>query len=263
MKLLILSLLISFSISDQCEDRGCISCNQAGDKCFRCISGFKKHYFQCGKTDCSIKNCKLCNYEGTGCIKCKGNCKFNGEKCNCTERYVLIVVLSLFSCAVIGILIYCLSHNFFARKANFRAISIFNNRNNQNINVNESAHNITQTRLNENDLIDSFIKYKINVCQDIESKKCEFCNNALCNLHLGCGCFVCFECEKKMIERGKCLVCRDKVNSMQQVSCSICFMNKKEISIFNCQCKLIVCKECYIKWRLSNNLCPVCRTEIL
>ena len=38
--------------------------------------------------------------------------------------------------------------------------------------------------------------------------------------------------------------------------------NKKELSKFKCQCSLISCKECYIKWRLKHNFCPACRKNL-
>ena len=56
---------------------------------------------------------------------------------------------------------------------------------------------------------------------------------------------------------------KKNIESMQQVSCSICFANKKEFSFFNCTCKNVVCKECYIKWRKQNNICPFCRRTII
>ena len=38
---------------------------------------------------------------------------------------------------------------------------------------------------------------------------------------------------------------------------------KKELSYFNCSCKNVVCKECFIKWRKQNNICPFCRRTII
>ena len=98
---------------------------------------------------------------------------------------------------------------------------------------------------------------------DIEKKKCDCCQNMICNLYLDCGCYVCFDCEKKSIKENICLNCHKKFIIMKQVSCSICLNNKKELGFFNCQCKMVVCKECYIKWRINNKNCPACRTIII
>ena len=60
-----------------------------------------------------------------------------------------------------------------------------------------------------------------------------------------------------------CLNCKNNMTTMQQVSCSICLCNKNEISTFNCPCKVVICKECYLKWRKQNNFCPSCRNPII
>ena len=112
-------------------------------------------------------------------------------------------------------------------------------------------------------LINDFIKNKIEVDNDIETKKCYICKNNICNLKMGCGCLICFECEKKCIKANICLNCNRSITTMQQVSCSICFCNKKDISTFNCACKIVICKECYLKWRKQNNFCPSCRLPII
>ena len=107
------------------------------------------------------------------------------------------------------------------------------------------------------------MKKKIVMDRDISKKKCYICKNNSCNLKLGCGCLICFECEKKCVKDNICLNCKKNIISMQQVSCSICYANKKELSYFNCSCKNVVCKECFIKWRKQNNICPFCRRTII
>lgn len=268
--------LISTDFSEElCLDDSCIRCSKDGKTCFECEPGFEKHNYRCGKKSCPIKHCKLCNAAETGCVLCLSNCKFNGKECNCTERIILIVCLTILCALIVGIVIYCLTHVKTRSGAlgpqsiftiNDRYHNYIQNRqaynemfNNSNIQLN---YNANERKPTESELVENFNKDKIKVINDIENKKCENCKVANCNLQLGCGCFVCFNCEQKMIKDGNCEICKDKINSMQQLSCSICFMNKSEISFFNCQCKMIICKDCYIKWRMNNKLCPACRTNI-
>lgn len=274
LKIQLIFFILTFSLilcQTQCEDESCVTCSADGTLCFECKSGFKKHNFKCGKTHCPIKHCKLCNEAETGCVLCLSNCRFNGEVCNCTERIVLIVCLTTFSVLVVALILYCLSHTLIGRRGGLGERSIFtpsyryrNQIQNSAVDFNnlESGFNAGEPIPTKEELESAFEKHRINVIPNIENKKCEKCNVQNCNLHLGCGCYICYDCEKNMIKTGKCLVCGDVVKSMQQISCSICFQNKKNISIFDCQCKMITCKECYMKWRFSNKLCPACRTKI-
>ena len=126
-----------------------------------------------------------------------------------------------------------------------------------------NSNNI-EIKKTEEDYLEEFSKNKIVLKDncDIEKMNCYCCKNSICNLYLDCGCYLCFDCEKKSIKDNNCLNCHKEFNSMSQVSCSICLNNKKDLGIFNCQCKMVVCKDCYIKWRLNNNKCPTCRTII-
>ena len=256
----------------KCLDQSCELCSEQGDYCYKCKSGFIRHYSNCGKICNSIINCELCNAEESKCIKCRSNCIFTGIYCDCTERYVLAFALIIFSIFMIAIIIFCLAHTSSRRMrsilnvlygggsvSNFSPTSISRHPLPEEISYNININN----RLNELKLINDFNKNKIEVDNDIENKKCFVCKNNICNLKMGCGCFICFECEKKCIKVNMCLNCNKNITTMQQVSCSICFCNKKEISTFNCACKIVICKECYLKWRKQNNFCPSCRGPIL
>ena len=253
--------------SQNCFDPSCLECSKDGVYCFNCKVGFINHYSKCGKKCNSIINCQLCNAEESKCIKCKSNCLFTGIYCDCTERYVLAFVLVFFSIMGIAIIIFCLIHtsstrsrhivNMLYRSFNLNTINISRNPLSE-----ETNYNINN-RINELQMINDFNRNKINVDKDIENKKCVICKNNICNLKMGCGCFICFECEKKCIKVNMCINCKKNISTMQQVSCSICFCNKKEISTFNCPCKIVICKECYLKWRKQNNFCPSCRGPII
>ena len=269
----IIFLQFFFAICQVCFDQYCLECTKDGTYCFKCRKGFERHYSICGKKCKSIKNCQTCNVEETRCIKCKSNCIFNGKYCDCTERYVLFFVCFTFSVAMISVIYCCFAHpsstywrrrfrllNIFPVQNN--NISIFNDSRNHPSSLHEETNINISNRINELELIKEFNNNKIEVDKDIENKMCCICNNNNCNLKLGCGCFICYDCEKKCITVGKCLKCNQEIKTMQQISCSICFCNKKEISTFNCQCKIVICKACFLKWRKENNFCPSCRGPI-
>ena len=269
---LIIFLHFLYTNCQTCLDANCLACSKDGSYCYRCKKEFIRHYSKCGIKCNSIKNCEICSIDKSDCIKCKSNCIFNGIYCDCTERYALAIFLIFFSIMLFTIVFYCLSHTS-PRRNIFNVFSlritpsIFNR---TNANASVSRYNLPEevnaninNRINELELINDFNKNKIELDKDIENKKCFICKNNICNLKMGCGCFICFECEKKCVRVNLCLSCNNPISSMQQVSCSICFCNKKEISTFNCPCKTVICKECYLKWRKQNNFCPSCRGVII
>ena len=258
--------------SNNCSQTSCMTCSIDGSYCFQCKPGFYRHYSKCGKKCSSIINCNLCDPTEKTCLRCKSNCVFNGTMCDCTERYILTVVCLLFSIFMISIFLCCLMHRSFVRAFSYfsylsgrvppsilnRTDASRNNYYNYNFNTTE-----IDNKINELEFGREFNEKKITVDKDIDKKKCYICKNNSCNLKLGCGCFICFECEKKCVKDNICFNCNKNITSMQQVSCSICFANKKEFSFFNCSCKNVVCKECFIKWRNQNNMCPFCRRAII
>ena len=273
-------LLIFFQVllinCEKCLDSSCVTCSRNGKYCLQCKDGFIRHYSNCGrKCHNSILNCQLCNADLTKCIKCRSNCMFNGRYCDCTERYVLTVVCIFIAVSTISIIFICLLSSSWRRAINNFSLlsgyirpSIFNNfyRNNFNRNssvaFSEEINHEMENQINEIKILEDFKKNKIKKDKNEEKKLCSICKKVECNLKLNCGCHICFECEKKCIKINKCLNCNQDISSMQQISCSICFGNKKEISSFNCPCKSVVCKECYIKWRRQHNFCPSCRVKI-
>ena len=265
----ILVILLFLNINcENCTDKSCVHCTRDGSYCFECKPNFVRHYSKCGKKCNSIRNCHLCDENETSCVRCYSNCRFNGKYCDCTERFCIIIVCTIFSVSFLWIIIYCLIHTRFRLSLYpiMPRISIFNNNNNQTRNQLHEESTVAETEVfpSESELNKEFEKLKIKLNNvDIENKKCDLCNNNLCNLLFGCGCYICFECEKKCVIENKCLNCKSSLSTMQQISCSICFNNKKEVSSFNCQCKMVVCKECYIKWRTKNKNCPSCRSLIL
>ncbi len=263
-KMIFLLLIIQIILinSQECLDKSCFICSKDGTYCYQCKNGFIIHYSRCGKKCNSIVNCNLCNAEETKCIKCKSNCVFNGIYCDCTERYVLGFVLCFFSISMIGIIIFCLIHTSYRTRFSPYGLR-FDQFNHSRYPLPEETNIEINNKNLYTKMINDFNKNKILVDKDIENKKCYICKNNNCNLKMGCGCFICFECEKKCVKANICLNCNKSITTMQQVSCSVCFGNNKEISTFNCPCKTVICKECYIKWRKQNNFCPSCRGPII
>ena len=265
---ILIFICIFFINCNKCFDESCLKCSEDGAYCYHCKNGFIRHYSKCGKKCKSIINCKLCNEDESKCIRCKSNCIFTGVYCDCTERYVLFFILLFFTIFMIGIILFCLIHTSTRRRITLFNLfwgrttpSIFNR---QNMSRHPLPEEVTiENRIKEMELINDFNKNKIDVDKNIETKKCFICKNNNCNLKMGCGCFVCFDCEKKCVRNNICLNCNKSISTMQQVSCSICFCNKKEISTFNCPCKIVICKDCYLKWRKQNNFCPSCRGPII
>lgn len=272
--LLIFSSLLIYSLSYECNDENCQNCSSDGSLCFICKNNLITYQYHCFKKCNKIKACVLCNLKEDICIKCDYGCKPNQDGiCTCTLKYILYGVYCLITIITVGTFLYCLTHNTLIKYFNYSSSMRFRPFNevtiNNNISINNNNFNVINSndekKISEEELIEEFNKNKINFNEDIdiEKKKCDCCNNMICNLYLDCGCYVCFECEKKSIKKNYCLNCLKTFNSMSQISCSICFNNKKELGFFNCQCKMVVCKECYIKWRINNKNCPTCRTIII
>ena len=266
--LFFLQIYLTQSPNNNCSEPSCLQCSSVdASYCFKCKPGFIRHYTKCGKKCSSIVNCQLCDITEKKCVKCKSNCIFNGTYCDCTERYILTAVCLTFSIFMIFTFFFCLLHKSILRS--FATFSILSGRITPSIlNRNDVTRNTyinfdIENRITDIELEREFNEKKITLDKDINKKKCYICNNNGCNLKLSCNCFICFECEKKCVKNNICLNCNKNITSMQQVSCSICFSVKKELSIFNCTCKNVVCKECYIKCRKQNNFCPFCRRHII
>lgn len=271
----ILFSLIFFIESERCHDEYCENCSPDGIFCFICKNNLIKFQYRCLKQTKKINNCILSDPKENICIKCNYGCKPYNGICTCTLKYILYVIYFLIVVITIGTFLYCLTHNTLAKFFNynyhhrrfrpFHDIIINNNNFNNSVQIlpiNNSI--INEKNFSEEELLEEFRKNQIVINDlDIENKKCECCKNLICNLLLDCGCYVCFDCEKKSLKENHCLNCLKEFQTMKQISCSICFNNKKELGFFNCQCKMVICKECYIKWRLNNKNCPTCRAIII
>ncbi len=286
--ILIFSLtLIKITLNEEikekiiCYDENCLNCGtEFIHSCIECSNNYILHLGDCGKKEgCQIKNCELCSFENK-CIKCK-SCVSSSGKCTCREKIIIYVSCGILSILIIGIVLYCLIHpvkSSINLKKNpiiyremirrNRLINTIQNYNDENFNNNNDINNFNfgnnfTKNLSDEFLKEEFEKNKININDiNIETKKCDNCFINLCNVKLNCDCFICFDCLKKEEINKICPKCKMSINNIQQITCSICFGNKNEISKFKCNCSLTVCLECYMKWRKENDFCPACRNKI-
>jgi len=96
-----------------------------------------------------------------------------------------------------------------------------------------------------------------------------------------CGCYFCSEDKniitnnQKVITDYKCPKCNvetrfedkndetiNKLESLNVISCGICYMNNEDLASYHDNCGLRVCRECHFKAMNKSNLCPYCRKQI-
>lgn len=236
--------------SQNCLERACIECPKQNTICERCQNNYKLHNNKCGIKCDSIKNCDLCDSEFKKCVKCKENCKVEGTECDCTERTKFIIIISILCVVFLAIIIYCILCNIFSKKT-------------FNIEMANIEQNTSEAGLNnipsKAEILSSFLKNKIEVDKDIVNKKCLACKANQCNLKYDCGCYLCYDCDKKTLKNKICLACGKGYLYSQQISCSFCYETKLEVGYLNCKCKLVLCKDCYVFQRTKSNTCPTCK----
>ena len=241
-----------------CYDSNCEECIfPTIGSCKSCFDNYEIYEGLCYEKCQKIKHCKICDEKENKCILCKKMCnvKSNGE-CSCIIKYVTITLCVLIPIMVIlGLLKFLLTAASSKGFANVPHIIVYPERNE----ISRSRN--SQKFLSKENSIKEF-EENLFVFEDF-NRKCDFCKTNICNISLNCGCVCCFDCQKKFLSNNTtCLNCKKEINNMNQITCSICFNNKKELSKFKCQCSLVSCKDCYIKWRLKHNFCPACRKNL-
>ena len=270
--LIFLAFLIKLSFQDcpkgyisingnckMCADPNCLYCKTSSPhSCFECDSSFTLYERQCGISECDhLKHCSLCNQNE--CIKCKSICILSNGECKCTERIVIIIVCIILSLLVVGLVIYCLTKPQGIRIVPMQARNIIEGGKLGKIKT-------TNENLDLEDYDDVFMKNRIIIGKNIENKKCELCRKQPVNLKLSCGCFLCMDDDKKiLLQENKikiCPICKREVTDSIPTNCGICFQNKSELCKFSCGCALVVCKQCFIQWKKTKQVCPACRLVI-
>ena len=248
-----------------CYDNRCLKCYRPEESyCLKCQDEFELVGGKCGEEECSsLPHCKYCNRELNRCYKCKGVCILKGNDCDCVERVVIIVVCVVISLLVIGVVLYCLikPNSGFGSQQILGINSQLQRGNNPNV----LYTNVKSESERRSELIDMFNENKIVLGRGNTKLKCMICKVQPGNVKLSCGCCLCFKDEKDVKTMGnlsECPVCHKVVKDILQVTCGICFANKTEIAKFKCGCAFVVCRDCYVTWRLNHDDCPACRGNI-
>lgn len=232
-----------------CSQKGCLECPSNRDICERCQYNYELYSNKCGVKCSLIKNCDLCDSELNFCLKCKDICKEEEMGCNCSERTALIVIISIIGVVFLIVIVSCIICNMATRKC------FSGETNNSQSEYNNSEENLDEIRK-------SFLKNKIEVDKNIVNKKCMKCKINPCNLKYDCGCYICFDCDRKALKNKKCLSCGKTFLNSQQISCSLCFECKPSMGVLSCKCKLVLCEECYLKFREKHTICTICKEII-
>ena len=265
----------------KCKDNNCNICPGDGTTCTECVSGRKLYNGKCSlsHSECAstYPNCKYC-YKEEGCIECDDGYELSNKNCNKKKNYTLFIIIIIIIVAFMaGTVMICY---YFRRKNAF----MYNNNNNDNDFDQQSDINSNNPQLynirNNVDLSGSFrsMLNKDEIAEEFELQKrkdkpkilCMFCKKKLGNYKCDCGCIVCKEHSslKEIQINGQnykaCYNCEKAVNNVKQIkyNCNICLQMKNSVAHFKCGCAIEVCKNCYIKCKMTNNRCPGCRGAI-
>ena len=265
----------------RCKDNNCKTCPDDGTKCTECNSGRKLYNGKCSidHNNCisTYPNCKYC-INDEGCIECEEGYELNNNSCKKKKNYTsLIIFLIVIVVVIAGAVTSC----FFCRRKNgFRYNEdINNNEFDRQSDANSNNPQIYNIR-NRAYISGSFrsILSKDEIAEEYEEQKrkdkpkiaCMFCKKKPGNYKCDCGCIVCKEHSSlKQIEKNgenyqACYNCEKAVNNVSAIkyNCNICLQMKNSVTHFKCGCALEVCKNCYIKCKMTDNRCPGCRAII-
>ena len=263
----------------KCKDDNCKTCPGDGKTCTECDSGHKLYNGKCSlnHNDCisSYSNCKYC-FSEDGCIECDEGYELNNKNCQKKKSYTFfIIILICFLLLIIGAVIFC----YFFRKKNAALYNYNNNEFDQqsdansnnpqiyNIRNNIDLYDSSRSRLSKNEIAE---EYEEQRRKDKPKISCMFCKKKPGNFKCDCGCIVCKEHSNlKLIEKNgekyqACYNCEKAVNKITAIKyeCNICMQMKNSVTHFKCGCAIEVCKNCYIKCKMTNNRCPGCRANI-
>ena len=264
----------------RCLDDDCETCSDDGNQCTQCQSDTKLYEGKCAKNKIYCRDYPNCNYclEEEGCIECEENYEIKDKNCvqkKSTFWYIIVVIFILL--LIIGIVLCILDK--IKKNENMRIIPFMNSNDQQN----DLQINNYQIRNIRNDLILSnstrSVLSRDEIAEEYEEQKrknskarmtCMFCKKKPGNYKCDCGCIVCKEhSELEFMENNEekskvCYNCGKIVVKVTPIKyfCNICMQNKMSVTHFKCGCAMEVCKNCYIKCKMTNNKCPGCRAII-
>ena len=145
----------------------------------------------------------------------------------------------------------------------------------------DNSHNPHVYNIRNNlDLSGSFrnVLSKDEIAEEYESQRtknearmiCMFCKKKPGIYKCDCGCIVCKEHSllKNIEKDGKkyksCFNCEKNAGKVEaiKIECNICMQKKNSVAHFKCGCAIQVCKNCYVKCKMTNNKCPGYRAII-
>ena len=135
-------------------------------------------------------------------------------------------------------------------------------------NRNDGSETSTRKQLTKEEIVEEFEKQKLKVEKGYGA--CQFCKTKPGKYKCDCDCVVCKEHSilKKVEGDGEeykvCFNCGKIVKKVIPIKkeCNICLQKKINLVHFQCNCALLVCKECYVKCRMESDKCPGCRAKI-
>ena len=264
------------SCTMQCSDENCLSCSLnifRAEQCNSCKNG----YYSSGKNcylKCSDENCRYCKMLDAQeiCLECFPNYKLEGISCKSKANYMAIIyAIIVILILVIFIIFFC----YYKQKQIQQRQEIIRNRMSQHnlnhmtvYNRNGEIESSGRKQLTKEEIMDEFEKQKINAEKGYEV--CQFCKKKPGKYKCDCDCVVCKEHSllKKVEGDGEehkvCFNCGKIVKKVTPIKkeCNICFEKKINLVHFQCNCALLVCKECYVKCKMESNKCPGCRANI-
>lgn len=257
-----------------CEDNNCNICSDDGKTCIECNTDKKLFNGKCAYNTeiCHSKypHCKYC-IEDIGCYECSEEYKINNNKCEKSQNLApLIIIIIGALLIIIGMISFCC----YSRKKQLQIQQMRNEyinqdqTNNAQIYVRNELSGSFRSVINKDDLIEEFEMQKRKMKKG--KITCMFCKKKPGKFECDCGCIVCKEHSslKDMETEGKtykvCYNCDKIVKKVNPIKymCNICMQKKMSVVHFKCGCALEVCKECYVKCKMSNNKCPGCRAII-
>ena len=258
-----------------CSDEKCKKCSIRlfSEQCEECEEGYIAKGKNC-LLKCSDENCRSCTKinDKEICTECKGQYELDGAECKSRNNYI-VIIYTVIAFLVLAIFIICFCW-YKQKKINERhemMRNVISQRNLENVTVynrHMEEESSNRRQISKELILDEFEKQKIKI--EKGSPLCQFCKKKAGKFKCDCECIVCKEHSQLKEEQGDggsykvCFNCGKivkKVTSIKQ-QCNICFEKKITLVHFQCDCALLVCKNCFLKCKMESDKCPGCRAKI-
>ena len=263
----------------KCKDSNCHFCPQDYSICTECKSDTKLYNGKCAlsKGDCH-NQFKYCNYclDDEGCIECNEGYVIDNRFCIKKSNNLVLYIILILSVLLIAIgsIIFCI----YSKKRQSLNTPIANLEFDQQSDSQNDNPQVVYNIRNNLDLAGSQLSVlsKEEAAEEFETQRiksdkgkmtCMYCLKKPGIYKCDCGCVVCKEhsmlkdIEKNGVKYKGCFRCEKIVKKVTPIKkeCNICFQRKNILVHFKCGCAFEVCKNCYIKIKMTGNKCPGCR----